>query len=477
MASQTAKKVSHNYDFDITIIGSGPGGYESAIRAAQLGFKTCIVEKEPALGGVCLNWGCIPTKSLLKNAEVIHTINRASDFGIKIDKMEINFTEVIRRSRKVATKMSKGVEFLMKKNSITVKKGYAKLKSAHEIEITDEKEGKSETITSLHTILATGSKAKSIPAVQVDRERIITSYEAMILKEKPETLTVIGAGAIGCEFAYFYNAVGTKVTIIELMPHILPNEDDEIAAALARDFKKQGIEMLTEAKVEKAVVNGEKVLTTVVLKDGTRKELESDYALVAIGLGGNIENLGLEEIGVKTNRSFIEVDPFGHTNIEGVYAIGDVAGGMLLAHKASSEGIICVEKIAGLNPEPLDPMNIPACTYCQPSVAHIGMTEAQAKEKGYEIKIGKFPFSASGKASAAGHPEGLVKLIFDVKYGELLGAHIVGHEATEMIAELGIAKKLEATSEWIHKTVHAHPTFSEAVKEAAAAADGEAINI
>ncbi|ACF14631.1 dihydrolipoamide dehydrogenase [Chloroherpeton thalassium ATCC 35110] len=477
MSKESANKTPHEFDFDIAVIGSGPGGYECAIRASQLGYKTCIIEKEQTLGGVCLNWGCIPTKSLLKNAEVIHTLKDAEEFGIKLNGFEIDFTKVIRRSRKVATKMAKGVEFLMKKNKIEVKKGYGKLKSAHEIEISYEKDGSSEVVSSQHIILATGTKARSIPSVPVDRERIITSYEAMVLKEKPESLTVIGAGAIGMEFAYFYNAVGTKVTVVELMPQILPNEDEEIATTLAKELKKQGIEILTDAQVQKAEAVENGVKTTVKLKDGSEKELQSDYALVAIGLTGNVENLGLEEVGVETERGFIKVDEFGRTNVEGVYAIGDVAGGILLAHKASVEGINCVEKIAGLSPEPLDPMSIPACTYCQPSVAHLGMTEKQALEKGYEIKVGKFPFMASGKATASGHNEGMVKLIFDKKYGELLGAHIIGYEATEMIAELGMAKKLEATSEWIHKTVHAHPTFSEAVKEAAAAADGEAINI
>lgn len=476
MSKQAINKPSHNYDFDVAIIGSGPGGYETAIRASQLGYKTCVIEKEPTLGGVCLNWGCIPTKSLLKNAELINTLKHANAFGIKFDNMAIDFGQIIKRSRDVAAQMAKGVDYLMKKNKITVKKGFGKLLSAHQIEIKAD-DGASEKISSLYTILATGTKARSIPTVPVDRKRIITSYEAMILPEKPETLTIIGAGAIGVEFAYFYNAVGTQVTLIEALPQILPNEDEEIATLLAREFKKQGIAMMTGAKVESASVEGEKVKTIVTDSNGKQKELLSDYCLVAIGLTGNIENLGLEEVGVKTERGFIKVDEFGRTNVEGVYAIGDVAGGMLLAHKASAEGIRCIEKIAGLDVQPLDPLEIPACTYCQPSVAHIGMTEKQAKEKGIEVKIGRFPFKASGKATAAGHTEGMVKLIFDAKYGDLLGAHIIGYEATEMIASLGIARKLEATADWIHNTVHAHPTFSEAIKEAAADAYGEAINI
>ncbi|MFN3393264.1 MAG: dihydrolipoyl dehydrogenase [Candidatus Thermochlorobacter sp.] len=476
MSKQAINKPSHHYDFDVAIIGSGPGGYETAIRASQLGYKTCVIEKEPTLGGVCLNWGCIPTKSLLKNAELLNTLKHAETFGIKFENMSIDFAQIIKRSRDVAAQMAKGVEYLMKKNKITVKKGFGKLLSAHEIEIKAD-DGSSEKISSLYTILATGTKARSIPTVPVDRKRIITSYEAMILTQKPETLTIIGAGAIGVEFAYFYNAVGTQVTLIEALPQILPNEDEEIATLLTREFKKQGITIMTNAKVESACVEGEKVRTIVTDSNGKQKELLSDYCLVAIGLTGNIENLGLEEVGVKTERGFIKVDEFGRTNVEGVYAIGDVAGGMLLAHKASAEGIRCIEKIAGLDVQPLDPMEIPACTYCQPSVAHIGLTEKQAKERGYEVKIGRFPFKASGKATAAGHTEGMVKLIFDAKYGDLLGAHIIGYEATEMIASLGIARKLEATADWIHHTVHAHPTFSEAIKEAAADAYGEAINI
>ncbi len=475
MSKQTGKTFTHTYDFDVTIIGSGPGGYETAIRASQLGYKVCLIEKEPTLGGVCLNWGCIPTKSLLKNAEVIHTLNHAKEFGIKVSNIEIDFPAIIQRSRNVAAQMAKGVDYLMKKNKITVKKGYGKLASVHEIEI--ESDGKVEKISSLHTILATGTKAKSLPTVPVDRKRIITSYEAMILPEKPKTLTIIGAGAIGVEFAYFYNAVGTKVTLIEYMPQILPNEDEEISTWLAREYKKQGIEVMTGAKVESASVEGEQVRTIVTDSNGNKKELLSDYCLVAVGLTGNIENLGLEKVGVQTEKGFIKVDGFGRTNVEGIYAIGDVAGGMLLAHKASVEGINCIETIAGLPTQPINPLEIPACTYCQPSVAHVGLTEKAAREQGYELKIGRFPFKASGKATAAGETAGMVKLIFDAKYGELLGAHIVGHEATEMIAELCVAKKMEATADWIHKTIHAHPTFSEAVKEAAADAYGEAINI
>ncbi len=464
-------------DFDIAVIGSGPGGYECAIRASQLGFNTLIVEKEPSLGGVCLNWGCIPTKSLLKNAEVVETLQKAEEYGIKLESFEIDFTKVIRRSRKVATKMAKGVEFLMKKNKITVKKGFGKLVSNQEIEIIGEKEDSKEVIRASHIILATGTKARSFPGINVDRKRVITSYEAMILNEKPSSITIIGAGAIGVEFAYFFNAMGSSVNLLELMPQILPNEDSEVAEVLTKEFKKKGINILTEAKVEKTEVNGDTVKTTLTTKDGKPQVLESDYVLVAIGLTGNVEDIGLEKVGVKTTKGFIDTDNFGRTNIDSVYAIGDVAGGMLLAHKASVEGILCVESIAGLNPEPIDNSSIPACTYCQPSVAHLGLTEQECKDQGYEIKIGKFPFMASGKATAAGANQGFVKLIFDKNIGELLGAHIIGHDATELIAELGLAKKMEATSEWIHRTIHAHPTLSEAVKEAAAASDGHAINM
>lgn len=476
MSKQAINKPPHDYNFDVAIIGSGPGGYETAIRSAQLGYKTCIIEKEPTLGGVCLNWGCIPTKSLLKNAEIIQTLKHASTFGIRLEGMTIDFAQIIKRSRDVAAQMAKGVDYLMKKNKITVKKGFGKLLSPHEVEIKAD-DGAVEKISSLYIIIATGAKPRSLPNVPVDRQRIITSYEAMVLPERPSKLTIIGAGAIGVEFAYFYNAVGTEVTLIEAMPQILPNEDEEIATLLAREFKKQGIAIMTNATVESAAVEGDKVKTVVLDSNGNRKELVSDYCLVAVGLTGNIENIGLEELGIQTERGFIKTDEFGRTNVESVYAIGDVAGGMLLAHKASAQGIRCIEKIAGLDVQPLDPMEIPACTYCQPSVAHLGLTEKQAKEKGYDVKIGRFPFKASGKATAAGHTEGMVKLIFDAKYGELLGAHIIGYEATEMIASLGIARKLEATADWIHHTVHAHPTFSEAVKEAAADAYGEAINI
>lgn len=475
MSKNSAKKFTHNYDFDVAIIGSGPGGYETAIRSSQLGYNTCLIEKEPTLGGVCLNWGCIPTKSLLKNAEMIHAIHRAKDFGIRVSNVEIDFPAIIKRSRDVAAQMAKGVDYLMKKNKITVKKGYGRLASAREIEI--EADGKVEKITALHVILATGARAKSLPNVPIDRKRIITSYEAMILPEKPKTLVIIGAGAIGAEFAYFYNAVGAKVTLVEYMPRILPNEDEEISTWLEREYKKQGIELMTSAKVESASVEGESVRIIVTDFKGERKELVSDYCLVAVGLTGNIENIGLEKVGVQTEKGFIKVDGFGRTNVDGVYAIGDVAGGMLLAHKASVEGVNCIETIAGLPTKPINPLEIPACTYCQPSVAHVGLTEKAAKEQGYEILVGRFPFKASGKATAAGETAGMVKLIFDKKTDELLGAHIIGQEATEMIAELCVAKKLEATADWIHKTIHAHPTFSEAIKEAAAAAHGEAINV
>jgi dihydrolipoamide dehydrogenase len=474
--SHTVKKTPHNYDYDITLIGTGPGGYEAAIRAAQLGFKVCVVEKESTLGGVCLNWGCIPTKSLLRNAEVFETFKHAADFGITgAENFKIDFSKVIKRSRDVAGKMAKGVAYLMKKNKITVEKGFGKLATNHTIDVTDD--GKTKTISSQHIILATGTRSKSVPTIPVDRKKIITSYQAMVLEKLPESLVIIGAGAIGVEFAYIYASLGTKVTLIEYLSHILPAEDDEIATLLTKEYKKIGIEMFVSTKVESVAYQGEQLKTAITLSDSTKKDIISEIVLVAIGLTGNIENIGLETLGVKTDRGFIVVDKYGRTNIEGIYAIGDVSGPPLLAHKASAEGIVCVEAIAGLDPVPIDMNKVAACTYCQPGVAHVGLTEKQAKEKGYEVKVGKFPFSASGKATAAGHTEGLVKLVFDAKYGELLGAHIIGYEATEMIAELSLAMSSEATAEFIHKTVHAHPTFSEAVKEAAADSLGEAINI
>jgi dihydrolipoamide dehydrogenase len=459
--------------YDVTIIGGGPGGYVAAIRAAQLGFKTAVVEKDK-LGGVCLNWGCIPTKALLKNAELYNHFKHANEFGISYQNLEFDFKKIIKRSRDVALRNSKGVEYLFKKNKIDHISGFGKIIGKGKIQVI--KDGKPETtITSEHIIIASGARPRSIPGVEIDRKNIITSTEAMILQEVPHSMLIIGGGAIGVEFAYFYNTFGTKVTVIEMMPNILPVEDKEISKLLESNLKKSGIEILTDSKVDKVNVGGD-VSITLSTKDG-QKQLKGDVALMAIGVQGNVENIGLDEIGVKYEKSFIKVNEYYKTNIEGIYAIGDVVGAPLLAHVASAEGITCVEAIAGMNPPQVDYENIPGCTYCQPQVASIGLTEEKAIEQRMKIKVGRFPFAASGKARAIGETDGLVKLIFDAKYGGLLGAHILGSDATEMIAELGVAKTLETTAHELIKTIHAHPTLSEAVMEAAANAYAEAIHI
>jgi len=460
-------------EFDVTIIGGGPGGYVAAIRASQLGLKTAIIEKDK-LGGVCLNWGCIPTKALLKNAEIYNHFKHADEFGISYSNLKVDFKKVIERSRKVALLNSKGVEYLMKKNKIEHISGFGKLKAKGIIEVS--KDGKAiEEIKSKHTIIATGARSRTIPGINVDGKKVITSSEAMTLPTIPKSMIIIGAGAIGIEFAYFYNAFGTKVTIVEMMPNILPVEDKEISKLLESNFKKNGIEIFTETKVE-SVTAGKDVKVVVSNKEG-KKELKAEIALNAIGVQGNIENIGLETLGIKIEKGWIVVDDFGKTNVDGVYAIGDVAGPPWLAHVASKEGIVCVEKIAGKNPQPIDWDNIPGCTYCQPQVASVGLTEEKAINAGHQIKVGRFPFSASGKARAIGETDGLVKLIFDAKYGELLGAHILGSEATEMLAELNVAKSLETTAEGIAGTMHAHPTLSEAIMEAAENALGHSIHI
>lgn len=462
-----------NKKYDIAIIGGGPGGYVAAIRASQLGFKTAVIEKDK-LGGVCLNWGCIPTKALLKNAEIYNHFKHANEFGITYQNLEFDFKKIIKRSRDVALRNSKGVEYLFKKNKIDHISGFGKIISKGKIEVS--KDGKTlETIDAKHIIVATGAGPRTIPGVEIDRKKIISSTEAMILQEVPKSMLIIGAGAIGVEFAYFYNSFGAKVTLIEMMPNILPVEDKEISKLLESNLKKAGIEIFTESKVEKVKV-GENVGITVSTNDGA-KELTADVALMAIGVQGNVENIGLESLGVEYEKSFIKVDEYYRTNVDGIYAIGDIIGPPLLAHVASAEGITCVEAIAGKNPDTVDYENIPGCTYCQPQVASLGLTEEKAHEQGYELKIGRFPFAASGKARAIGETDGLVKLIFDSKYGELLGAHILGSEATEMIAELGVAKTLGTTAHELIKTIHAHPTLSEAVMEAAANAMGEAIHI
>jgi dihydrolipoamide dehydrogenase len=460
--------------FDVLVLGGGPGGYTAAIRAAQLGMKTGIIERD-RLGGICLNWGCIPTKALLKNAEVLQLFKRAEEWGISLDNLKIDFAKVVKRSRVVSDKIVKGVEYLMRKNKIEHMSGYGILLGNGAIEI--RAEGKpSERVTAKHIVVATGARPRTIPGVAIDRKRVISSTEAMNLAEQPKSLIIIGAGAIGIEFAYFYSALGTKVTVVEMMPGILPVEDAEITRMMEASLKRQGIDILTQTKVE-SVKPGAKDVTVVVTSAEGKKELKGDVALMAIGVQGNVENFGLEKVGVTVERGHIKVDGDYRTNVPGVYAIGDVIGPPWLAHVASAEGIHCVEAIAGKKPTPIDYSSIPGCTYCQPQIASVGLTEEKAKAEGHELKIGRFPFRPLGKAVAIGEPEGMVKLIFDAKYGELLGAHIMGAEATEMIHELVIAKKLEATGTDIFRTVHAHPTLSEAIMEAAAAAYGEAINI
>jgi len=463
--------------YDIAILGGGPGGYVAAIRAGQLGFKTVVIDKDN-LGGICLNWGCIPTKSLLKNAEIYDNIkNHGEDFGIKTTGLDFDFNKIIKRSRDVSDRISKNVELLIKKNKVDRIRGFGKLTSRNAIDISDEKGKVTETIKADKIIIATGARPRNIPAIPVDRKNIITSTEAMILEKQPKDLIVIGAGAIGIEFAYFYSTLGTKVTIIEMLKHILPVEDEEVSIALEKNFKKRGIDILTDATVEKADVNGNKVNVTVNV-NGEKKTVSAEKVLNAIGVVGNVEGIGLEELGIQVEKNHIKVNKETYeTNVPGVFAIGDVIGPPWLAHVASAEGIHCVERIKGIVHPPVDYENIPGCTYCQPQVASVGLTEAKAKEKGYEIKVGKFPFMASGKAFAIGEREGFVKMIFDAKYGEILGAHIIGSEATEMIAEVTLARSLGATGESIIKTIHAHPTLSESIMEAAAQAYGEAIHI
>ena len=463
--------------YNIAVLGGGPGGYVAAIRAAQLGFKTVVIDKGN-LGGICLNWGCIPTKSLLKNAEIYDIVNNhGSEFGISAKELTFDFKKIIERSRGISERISKNVEMLVKKNKINRIRGFGKIASKNQIDIFDEKGKKIDSVSAEQIIVATGARPKSIPSIPVDRKMIITSTEAMILSELPKELIVIGAGAIGIEFAYFYSVLGTKVTVIEMMENILPIEDKEISKELEKSFKKRGIKIITSASVKKAEVKG-KIVKVTVLVNGKDEELTADIVLSAVGVTGNIEGFGLEELGVELYKNQIKVDKTTYeTNVKGIYAIGDVIGQPWLAHVASHEGIHCVESIKGIKNKPVDYENIPGCTYCQPQVASVGLTEAKAKEKGYEIKVGKFPFMASGKAFAVGEREGFVKLIFDAKYGELLGAHIIGAEATELIAEAVMARELEATGESIIKTIHAHPTLSESFMEAAAQAYGEAIHI
>lgn len=461
-------------NYDIIVIGSGPGGYVTAIRAAQLGFKTAIVEKE-SLGGICLNWGCIPTKALLKSAQVFEYLNHSKEYGISADNVKADFPAVIKRSRDVAEGMSKGIQFLMKKNKIDVIMGTAKVKPGKKVEVIAA-DGKMTSYTGTHIIIATGARSKQLPNLPQDGKKIIGYREAMSLPKQPKSLVVVGSGAIGVEFAYFYATMGTKVTIVEFLPNIVPVEDEEVSKQLEKSFKKAGIEIMTDASVESVDTKGADCKVNVKTKTGN-VVLDAEIVLSAVGIDANITGLGLEETGIKTDKGKILTDKYYATNVAGYYAIGDCIPGQALAHVASAEGITCVEKIKGLHVDPIDYNNIPGCTYCQPEVASVGYTEKKAKEAGYEIKVGKFPFSASGKAKAAGASDGFIKLIFDAKYGEVLGAHMIGANVTEMIAEIVAIRKLETTGHELIKTIHPHPTMSEAIMEAAAAAYGEVIHL
>jgi dihydrolipoamide dehydrogenase len=462
-------------NFDIIIIGSGPGGYVAAIRASQLGKKVAVVERSE-LGGICLNWGCIPTKSLLKSAQVFDYAKHGAEYGIKFDgEVKPDFDRMVKRSREIADGMSKGIQFLLKKNKVEVIGGSGKLKSPGTVEVTDAS-GNKEEYKCENIILATGARSRELPNLKQDGKNIIGYREAMTLPKQPESLIVVGSGAIGSEFACFYNSIGTKVTLVEFLPNIVPVEDEEVSKQLERSFKKAGMEVFTSSSVESVTIKGK--VCKVKIKTPTGEiEKEAEIVLSAVGIAPNLENIGIEELKIELEKGKIKVDNFYQTNVKGIYAIGDIVHGAALAHVASAEGIICVEKIAGLNPEPLKYDNIPGCTYTTPEVASVGITEKAAKEKGLDIKVGKFPFTASGKASAAGNKDGFVKLIFDSKYGELLGAHMIGVNVTEMIAELVVARNLETTGHELIKSVHPHPTMSEAIMEAAAAAYGEVIHL
>jgi dihydrolipoamide dehydrogenase len=460
--------------YDLLVIGSGPGGYVAAIRASQLGMKVGVIEKAE-IGGICLNWGCIPTKALLKSANVFEYIKHAKDYGVEVKDFKADFGGMVKRSRDVAASNSKGVQFLFKKNKIDLIEGAGKLKKGSKVEVTD-KAGKKIDYEAKHIILATGGRSRELPSMKIDGKKIIGYREAMVLDKAPKKLLVVGSGAIGVEFAYFYNAIGTEVTIVEFLPRIVPVEDEEVSKTLDKIFKKDGMKIYVNSEVTKVDTSGAGCVATVKTPDGEIK-LEADIVLSAVGVATNIEGIGLEEVGVKTEKGKVVVDDFYKTNVPGVYAIGDIVKGQALAHVASAEGIICVENIAGKKPEPLNYNNIPGCTYCSPEIASVGYTEEGAKKAGYEIKVGKFPFSASGKAKAAGATDGFVKVIFDAKYGEWLGAHFIGANVTEMIAEVVAARKLETTGHEIIKSVHPHPTMSEAIMEAAAAAYGEVIHI
>jgi len=461
--------------YDLIVIGSGPGGYVAAIRASQLGMKVAVVERAE-LGGICLNWGCIPTKSLLKSAEVYNYLQHAENYGVKSGEgFAPDFAAIVERSRGVASKMNKGIEYLFKKNKIDVLFGIAKLLENNKVEV-ENVHNEIEIYHTEHIILATGARSRVLPNLPIDGEKIIGYRKAMTLSKQPESMIVVGSGAIGSEFAFFYNSIGTKVTLIEYMPNILPLEDEEVSKQVARSFKKAKMNIMLDSMVEKVDTSGEKCIVTVKTKKGNQ-ELEADVVLLAVGITPNLENIGIEELGIELDKGKIKVDEFYRTNISGIYAIGDIVHGQALAHVASAEGIVCVEKIAGLNPQVIDYSNVPANTYTTPEVASVGLTEKAAQEAGYELKIGKFPFTASGKASAAGNNDGFVKLIFDANTDLLLGAHLVGQNVTEMISELVLARKKGATAKEIIATIHPHPTMSEAIMEAAAAAHAEAIHL
>ena len=467
--------------YDVVVIGSGPGGYPAAIRASQLGLKVGVIEKE-SLGGVCLNWGCIPTKALIKSAQVYDYMKHASDYGINATQVSHDFNAVIKRSRGVADKMSKGVQFLMKKNKIEVINGYGKILSTGKVEVTD-KAGAQKIIEAKYIIIATGGRSKELPNLKQDGNKVIGYREAMSLPNQPKSMIIVGSGAIGIEFAYVYNSLGTKVTVVEFLPRIVPVEDEDISKELEKQYKKQGIDILTNASVEKVEINGDMVKAFIKTKDGNQSILEAEVVLSAVGVSANIENLGLEQNQIKTNNGKIIVDKFQQTSVPKIYAIGDCAPGQALAHVASKEGIIAAEHIAFLEkkhahlPEEINYNNIPGCTYCSPEIASVGFTEKAALDAGYKIKVGKFPFIASGKATASGNTDGFIKIIYDEKYGELLGCHMIGTNVTEMIAEVVVARKLETTGHEILNSIHPHPTMSEGIKEATAVAYGEAIDL
>lgn len=461
--------------YDLIVLGSGPGGYVAAIRASQLGMKVAVIERE-SLGGICLNWGCIPTKALLKSAQVFEYINHAADYGITVGNAKQDFPAIVKRSRGVADGMSKGIQFLFKKNKIEAIMGTGVLKKGGKVEVTDAS-GKKAEHSAKHIIIATGARSKDLPNVKQDGKKIFGYREAMNLPAQPAALVVMGSGAIGMEFAYFYAAMGTKVTVVEYLDRILPREDEEVSKEMLRIMKKKGIEFMVGTAVESVDTKGKGCVVSTKDKAGAVTKIECDAVLSAVGISTNLEGIGLEEVGIKTEKGIVITDDYYATNVPGYYAIGDIVKGPALAHVASAEGITCVEKIAGQHVQPIDYNNIPSCTYCWPEVASVGLTEAEAKEKGYQIKVGKFPFSASGKAAAAGAKDGFVKVIFDAKYGEWLGAHMIGANVTEMIAEVVVARRLETTGHEIIKSIHPHPTMSEAIMEAAAAAFGEVIHL